>query len=155
MSIQRIACLALLAGTVLAGSAHAQDDARRLDAMAVAPSSTAGTTSATSAGTAPATASPTSANAKPGTYYGDTSGVPVVADGDDTAESCDDTTYNKPQVHGTVGVGVFGGDHASGSYRSGAVNVSKHLGDCEHRTGSLSLTVSDTQSQVDTHPRHR
>lgn len=88
----------------------------------------------------PAGPPPAPRHAPPGVYYGDTSGVPVrsgVAD----ATACDDSTYNQPQVHGSVGVGVIGGDHVSGNYQTGTVNISKAFGSCEHPSGGMSITI--------------
>ncbi|RDS86767.1 hypothetical protein [Dyella psychrodurans] len=86
-------------------------------------------------------AQPTASNA-PGVYYGDHSG----ARGGDTAQAgaptCDDSTYNKPQVHGDVGVGVVGGSHiGTGSYQSGNVSVVQNTGSCDHPTGSVGISI--------------
>lgn len=78
--------------------------------------------------------------AAPGVYYGDTSG----RRGNDTAAApvCDDSTYNKPQVHGDVGMGVVSASHyGTGSYQSGAVSVTQNTGSCEHPTGSVGISI--------------
>jgi hypothetical protein len=84
----------------------------------------------------------TAATTAPGVYYGDTSGR---MGNDDTATSatadCDDYSYNQPQVHGSVGMGVVGGNHGSGSYQGGTVNLSKAFGSCDHPTGGVSISV--------------
>lgn len=78
--------------------------------------------------------------AAPGVYYGDTSG----RRGNDTASApvCDDSTYNKAQVHGDVGMGVVSGSHiGTGSYQSGAVSVTQNTGSCDHPTGTMGISI--------------
>lgn len=88
----------------------------------------------------PATASTTPKPASaPGVYYGDTSGR-TAAD-ETTTPACDDATFNKPQVHGSVGMGVMSGRHVDGSYQQGTVNLSKAFGSCDHPTGGVSLSI--------------
>jgi hypothetical protein len=85
----------------------------------------------------------------PGTYYGDTSGKPgdsQAALGQQPAVTCDDATYNQPQMHGAVGMGVMSGRHVSGSYTGGGVTLSQAFGSCEHPTGGMSISVSGTNS---------
>ena len=81
-----------------------------------------------------------SSSQSPGVYYGDTSGA---RGGDQTAAvTCDDSTYNKPQVHGDVAMGVVSGSHiGTGSYQSGAVNVTQNMGSCDHPTGSVGISI--------------
>jgi hypothetical protein len=76
----------------------------------------------------------------PGVYYGDTSGA---RGGDQTAvPTCDDSTYNKAQVHGDVGMGVVSGSHiGTGTYQSGAVSVTQNMGSCDHPTGTLGISI--------------
>lgn len=84
----------------------------------------------------------------PGTYYGDTSGAlgdTQAAASAAPAVTCDDATYNQPQVHGEVGMGVMSGSHMSGSYTGGAVTLSQAFGSCEHPTGGMSISVGGTQ----------
>ena len=92
----------------------------------------------------PAAASSASRPA-PGVYYGDTSGRTAAqdeAEAEAARPHCDDATYNQPQVHGSVGMGVVTGNHlGSGSYNSGAVNLTQNLGDCSHPTGSIGLSI--------------
>ena len=80
-------------------------------------------------------------SAAPGVYYGDTSGAR--GGGDQTAAAtCDDSTYNKPQVHGDVGMGVVSGSHiGTGSYQSGAVSVVQNTGSCDHPTGAVGISI--------------
>ncbi|MGA9342725.1 MAG: hypothetical protein WBV61_10425 [Rhodanobacteraceae bacterium] len=77
---------------------------------------------------------------QPGVYYGDTSNT---AGRDEVADvrRCDDSTYNQPQVHGSVGAGVVAGNHVSGNYQTGTINWSKALGSCEHPTGSVDISI--------------
>ena len=81
-----------------------------------------------------------SSGAAPGVYYGDTSGA---RGGDPTAApACEDSTYNKAQVHGDVGVGVVSGSRiGTGSYQSGDVNVTQNLGSCDHPTGTVGISI--------------
>ncbi|HET6806423.1 MAG TPA: hypothetical protein VFH59_13380 [Frateuria sp.] len=89
----------------------------------------------------PATAStaPKPASA-PGVYYGDTSGR-TATDEQVAVDDCDDATYDQPQVHGSVGMGVMSGSHVDGSYQQGRVNISKAFGSCDHPTGGISVSV--------------
>jgi hypothetical protein len=100
----------------------------------------------------PASSSTTTkpASSTPGVYYGDTSGRmgnTSVAD----APACDDSKYNDAQMHGSVGMGVVGGNHMSGSYQTGEVNVTKALGDCDHPTGAIGFSVSVGQGHFHGH----
>jgi hypothetical protein len=84
----------------------------------------------------------------PGTYYGDTSGAmgdTQAAVGVAPAVTCDDATYNQPQVHGSVTTGVVAGNHFSGNYTGGGVTLSQAFGSCEHPTGGMSISVGGTQ----------
>ncbi|WP_267223805.1 hypothetical protein [Dyella silvae] len=83
----------------------------------------------------------------PGTYYGDTSGTPgrTGAAHGQPVVTCDDATYNQPQVHGAVGVGVESGKHMSGSYTGGSVTLSQAFGSCEHPSGGMNISVGGTQ----------
>jgi hypothetical protein len=79
----------------------------------------------------------------PGVYYGDTSGrmgnTEIARDG---RPACDDSTYNQPQVHGSVGMGVVGGNHVSGNYQTGGVSVSRAFGSCDDPHGGVSFSIS-------------
>lgn len=76
----------------------------------------------------------------PGVYYGDTSGAR--GNNEAAVPACDDSTYNKPQVHGSVGVGVVSGSHiGTGSYQTGNVSVFQNTGSCEHPTGSVGISI--------------
>jgi hypothetical protein len=160
--------IALLAACLLSATAWAQSSNAPLNLkipanMPAAAASTAApaTTDATQASaTAPSPASPAPATqasgsnnayAKdpPGTYYGDTSGRmgdSQAALGQQPAVTCDDATYNQPQVHGEVGMGVMSGRHVSGNYTGGGVTLSQAFGSCRHPTGGMSISVSGTNS---------
>jgi hypothetical protein len=86
---------------------------------------------------------PASGSSAPGAYYGDTSGARETDVTPATTESgCDDSTYNNAQTHGEVGVGVVSGSRiGSGSYQTGAVNVTKNLGSCDHPAGSIGVSI--------------
>lgn len=80
----------------------------------------------------------------PGTFYGDTSAHVGEAEADQRPD-CDDATYNKPQVHGSVGMGVVSGSHiGTGTYQGGTVNLSQAFGSCDHPTGGMSISVGGT-----------
>jgi hypothetical protein len=110
---------------------------------------TTGSTAAPPAATMPSTTTP------PGVYYGDTSGRMGnnVADAP-AAPACDDSTYNQPQVHGSVGMGVMSGSRVgTGNYQSGTVNVSKRYGSCDQPSGGVSMSISVGQGHFS--PRGR
>lgn len=87
------------------------------------------------------------ASSTPGMYYGDTSGSTSHADERSASlQRCDDSTYNQAQMHGSVGMGVVAGNHTSGNYQTGAVNISKNLGDCDHPSGSVNFSIGVGQS---------
>lgn len=79
--------------------------------------------------------------AQPGVYYGDTSGTRADRDALTDVPTCDDSTYNQTQVHGSVGMGVVAGNHVSGNYQTGTINLSKALGSCDQPTGGVSISI--------------
>jgi hypothetical protein len=98
--------------------------------------------SASSAASAASPASPASSST-PGAYYGDTSGrMGNTEVASDARRACDDSTYNQPQVHGSIGMGVVGGNHVSGNYQTGSVSVSKAFGSCDDPHGGVSFSIS-------------
>jgi hypothetical protein len=152
MKTPRIA-IALLATSLLAGTAWAQTSSNQAPpplntTLPQANSMPSTLLPASSSSSARPAASSTKPGSAPGAYYGDTSGR--MGDDDRTASSsqtCDDSTYNQAQVHGDVGMGVMSGSHMSGSYQTGAVSVTKNLGDCEHPSGGVSFSVGVGQGQ--------
>ena len=67
----------------------------------------------------------------------------------DAAENgCDDETYGKPQVHGSVGMGVAASKRASANYETTELNVSKPLGSCDDPKGNVSASIRVTKSDV-------
>lgn len=155
MKTTRIAT-SLFAVSLLAGTAWAQTSSNqappplnlKLPQVNHMPSDlpAAGSSSASPANGAGA-ASASKPSGAPGAYYGDTSGSMGNTD-DSTARSsqtCDDSTYNKAQVHGDVGMGVTSGSHMSGSYQTGAVSITKNLGDCDHPSGGVSFSIGVSQ----------
>ncbi|MGN2245811.1 hypothetical protein ACFWZ3_03860 [Frateuria sp. GZRR35] len=88
---------------------------------------------------APASTAPKPSSA-PGVYYGDHSGR-TAADESIATDDCDDATYNQPQVHGSVGMGVMSGSHVDGNYQRGTVSLSKAFGSCDHPTGGVSVSI--------------
>ena len=90
----------------------------------------------------------TPARDAPGTYYGDTSGRMGNTEGASSERpDCDDSTYNQPQMHGSVGMGVVGGNHVSGNYQTGTVNLSQAFGSCDHPTGGVSISIGGGTGQ--------
>jgi hypothetical protein len=100
--------------------------------------------------TSAATADP--AQMQPGAQYAGPyrmSGNP----GAGTARKCDDVTYTQPQIHGDVTAGVVGGNHVSGNYQSGVVNVSKAFGSCENPTGGIGISIGAGQGNFNNNRR--
>ncbi|GLQ45284.1 hypothetical protein GCM10007862_03350 [Dyella lipolytica] len=143
-----------LAASLLVTAAWAQTASQQPLNLKLPPSSGSGTPAPSSTAAQPAHASTSQPNPSavtingarpstspaPGVYYGDTSGA---RGGDQTAlPPCDDSTYNKAQVHGDVGVGVVSGSHiGTGSYQSGVVSVTQNTGSCDHPTGTLGISI--------------
>ena len=121
-----------LATTLLVATASAQTASKPLN-LKLPPSDVPAASSTT--------AKP--ASTAPGVYYGDTSGRMGnnSATADTSSSTCDDSTFNQAQVHGSVGMGVVGGSHISGSYQTGTVNLSKAFGSCDHPTGGVSISI--------------
>ena len=136
--------LAAFATCLLATAAWAQSDTstRPLNLNLPPTDFPASSSTAPKAATASPTGSP-AAKDPPGTYYGDTSGrMPNREIADDGTPRCDDATYNKPQVHGSLSTGVVSSSRGgSGSYQAGEVNLTQAFGSCEHPTGGVSISV--------------
>jgi len=67
----------------------------------------------------------------------------------DAAENgCDDETNSKPQVHGSVGMGVAASKRASANYETTELDVSKPLGSCDDPKGNVSASIRITKSNV-------
>lgn len=145
--------IAILAATLLTTAAWAQTGNQPLNlklpggyqsypasaATAAAPASSS-SVAAKRKGGVTVNGHPAATSPAPGVYYGDTSG----ARGNDEAAvpACDDSTYNKPQVHGALGMGVVSGSHmGTGSYQSGAVSVVRNTGSCDHPTGAVGVSI--------------
>ncbi|PTR33524.1 hypothetical protein C8J98_103287 [Luteibacter sp. OK325] len=151
--MKAIVVLATLA--LVATSTWAQDASKPLNLRlpadyvpAPASSTAAAPASASSVtGTAPkngdsVAVTPSRPKDPPGAYYGDTSGRMANTEADSGVPRCDDATYNKPQVHGSLSTGVVSASHGgSGSYQAGVVSLSQAFGDCEHPTGGVSISV--------------
>ncbi|WP_431633904.1 hypothetical protein ACQVBX_09770 [Dyella sp. KULCS107] len=133
--------LGLLLASALATSAAAQSASQPLNLKLPPSAAPAASSSA---------AKPASASTAPGVYYGDTSGTTDAAiAANEPADTCDDATYNKTQVHGSVGTGVVAGSHFNGNYQTGTVNLSKAFGDCDHPTGGVSISIGAGQGHFD------
>ncbi|WP_266182986.1 hypothetical protein [Dyella humicola] len=146
----------LLAACLLTTAAWAQSAGQPLNlklpanvpaasASAAAPAVAADAKSTGSASsTAPANTTPGAyAKDPPGTYYGDTSGAvgDIPSPSGRNVVTCDDATYNQPQIHGAVSTGVVASNHGSGNWQSGGVTISQASGSCEHPTGGMSISV--------------
>jgi hypothetical protein len=145
MKTPRIA-LALLATSLLAGTAWAQTSSNQAPPPL---NTTLPQANSMPSSLLPASSSSAKPGNAPGAYYGDTSGRMGNTDerSASSSQTCDDSTYNQAQVHGDVGMGVMSGSHTSGSYQSGAVSVTKNLGDCDHPSGGVSFSVGVSQGQ--------
>lgn len=129
MNIHRF--LPALLATLLAAPAWAQSAGKPLN-LKLPPSDLPAASSTTAA----------PAHDAPGVYYGDTSGrMGNTEVATDSRPDCDDSTYNEPQVHGSVGMGVMSGNHMSGNYQTGTVNVSKAFGSCDDPGGGISISI--------------
>jgi hypothetical protein len=129
MNIQRF--LPALLATLLTTSAWAQSTGRTLN-LKLSPDDLPAASS---------TVAPPARDA-PGVYYGDTSGrMGNTEVASDARADCDDSTYNQPQMHGSVGMGVVGGNRLSGNYQTGTVNLTKAFGSCDQPRGGVSISV--------------
>ncbi len=148
--------LSLFAGSVYAQSASKPLNLKLPSDLPASSSTAAAPASGSTVANAPASGSirpPASKTANippisttPGVYYGDTSGH---LGNDDVADSqtCDDSKYNKAQVHGAVSTGIASGSHmGTSTYEGGTVNVTKTFGDCDHPSGGVSFSISVDQS---------
>lgn len=143
-----IRIIALFAVCLFGGAARAQDAGKPLN-LQLPPSDlpAAASTSASHPANHPVddrNGNPTSA---PGVYYGDTSGRPAYADARIATQRCDDSTYNQPQTHGSISMGVMGGNHVSGNYQAATINMTRNLGDCEHPSGTVGFSIHLGQSR--------
>jgi hypothetical protein len=67
---------------------------------------------------------------------------------DAVENACDDKTYSKPQVHGSVGIGVAASKRASANSETTELDVSKPLGSCDDPKGNISASIRVTKSNV-------
>lgn len=144
----RVICFSLVATSFLAGSVCAQNVARPLD-FGIPPSTgfpVAKTASIAPASNSPVSTAPASATVKSGVPMAAIAGI-AAADPELATDSCDATTANKTQVHGSVDADVAAGNHVSGNYQSATVNITKPLGDCDHPDRTLSITAHVSQSR--------
>lgn len=137
--------VAFAAACLLSGSAMAQSAKAPLN-LQLPPSDMP--VSASTAAARPAITANGNPTSAPGVYYGDHSTPPARVDERVAAQHCDDSTYNQTQLHGSASMGVMGGNHVSGNYQSATLNMTKNLGDCEHPTGGIGVTISVGQSQL-------
>lgn len=142
--------VALAALSLLSSAAMAQDAAKPLNLKLppnYVPASSSTVAAPAKAGSSAGSVAITPSRPKdpPGAYYGDTSGRLSSDEVEDDGPRCDDATYNKPQVHGSVTTGVVSASRGgSGSYQGGMVNLSQAFGSCEHPTGGVSISVGGT-----------
>jgi hypothetical protein len=45
-------------------------------------------------------------------------------------------------------MGVMGGNHVSGNYQAATINMTRNLGDCEHPSGGIGVSISVGQSRM-------
>lgn len=86
-----------------------------------------------------------------GVQYGDPDRRPLNPNAAVMPPKCDDATYNQPQIHGGMSVGVVGGNHVSGNYQSGVVSVSKAFGSCDKPAGGVSISIDVGQENFNGH----
>ncbi|OOG47992.1 hypothetical protein [Rhodanobacter sp. C01] len=141
MNMKRL--IIALAGTLLAGSVAAQTASQPLNLKLPPGDVPASSSTAAAPASSSSIANSTASKPAPGVYYGDTSGRMGNTERDTAStHQCDDSTYNQAQTHGSVGMGVVGGNHVSGSYQTASVDVTKNLGDCDHPTGSVGFSIN-------------
>ncbi len=133
------------AACLLAGSAMAQSAKAPLNLQLPPSDMPVAANTAAAHPAADAHGNPTSA---PGVYYGDHRIPPARADERVAAQRCDDSTYNQTQVHGSASMGVMGGNHVSGNYQAATINMTRNLGDCEHPSGGIGVSISVGQSRM-------
>ena len=140
----------MFAACLVAGVASAQTSSKPPLNLQLPPSDVpaAASTAASHPASKPATDRYGNPVSPPGVYYGDHSG-PAHAGERVAAQRCDDATYNQPQMHGSASMGVMGGNHVSGNYEAATVNMTKNLGDCEHPSGTVGLSIHVSQSRFD------
>src|ERR1700722_3009209 len=63
-------------------------------------------------------------------------------------QGCADETYSKPQVHGSIGMGVAASKRASANYETTELGVSKPLGSCDDPKGNVSASIRVTKSNI-------
>lgn len=93
----------------------------------------------------PASSSTTAkpAGSTPGVYYGDTSGSMGNTGTAGAVHACDDSTFNQPQVHGSVSTGIASGSRmGTSTWNAGDVSISKNLGSCDDPSGNVNLSIS-------------
>lgn len=149
--MKTIRLTSVLLACLLAGSAFAQDTKAplnlKLPPQSDMPPSSLPASSATAAKPAGSSTTSKSASSAPGAYYGDTSGrMGNIDERTARTQRCDDSTYNQPQVHGSVGMGVMAGSRMSGNYQTGAMSVTKNIGDCDDPKGSVNFSIGVGQS---------
>ncbi len=139
-----------LATGLLATSAWAQTNGKPLN-LKLPPSDLP---QASASAAAPAQSKPASSvpgDDSPGVYYGDTSGRTYANSDNDARSACDDSTYNKAQLHGSVGMGVVAGNHFGGSYQGGQASLSKRFGSCDEPSGGISISVGGSSGRFHDH----
>jgi len=140
-----------LTTSLLAAATWAQTPTKPLN-LKLPPSDlpAASSTSAAPAKSSTSSSAPVTSRDAPGVYYGDTSGSTGHDHYADGRPPCDDSTYNKPQLHGSVGMGVSSGSHgASGNWQGGMVNLSQAFGSCDEPRGGVSISVGGSSDHFE------
>lgn len=159
-------CFVALASSALVASAWAQTTPSPLNLSLPPNAATAATparakdTSKTALAAVTTTAASTPALQNPprsGTGYDANANAIVDAADSRASAGCDDAGYSRPQVHGSIGMGVVAGNHVNGNYQTGSVRVTKALGSCDHPTGMVGLSINVGQGRFNGRnygPRH-
>jgi hypothetical protein len=148
MNMQRF--LPALLATALCAPVWAQSTGKPLN-LKLPPSDLPAASATVAAPAQPKRASSVPGGDAAGVYYGDTSGRTYANSSADESRACDDSSYSKPQMHGSVGMGVAAGNHFGGSYQGGQVNLSQRFGSCDDPKGSISISVGGSQGRFHDH----
>ena len=90
------------------------------------------------------------ASTQPGVYYGDTSGKLGNTESATVKPQCDDSTFNKPQTHGSVSTGIATGSHmGTSTFNAGTVNIRKQLGSCDDPGSTIDISIGVSHSNGD------
>ena len=144
MSFQRHLLYSLLS---IAAPALAQSASPPLNLKVPAdPVAADSSTAATAADPEPgnAAAAPSPRDALPPYVYAE----PYGTRRDAAAKACDDNTYGQPQIHGSVEMGVAGGNRVGGNYQAASIAMTKALGSCGDPKGLVGVSIHVEQDNA-------